>query len=66
MQGAIITTLHEKSGLKGWQWLFVIDFIITVPIAIYGFLMFPDTPHTVKACTSSCPASANDGYVADL
>jgi ACS family pantothenate transporter-like MFS transporter len=53
MQGAIISTLHEKSGLKGWQWLFVIDFIITIPIAIYGFLMFPDTPHTVKACEQS-------------
>jgi ACS family pantothenate transporter-like MFS transporter len=67
MQGAIISTLEGRSGLRGWQWLFVIDFCITsectvthdlksprwpasVPIAIYGFAMFPDTPHTTKAC----------------
>lgn len=50
MQGAIIETLEGKSGLKGYQWLFIIDFLVTVPIAVYGFIMFPDTPHTVKAC----------------
>ncbi|RSH94945.1 hypothetical protein EHS25_000029 [Saitozyma podzolica] len=49
MQGAIISTLEGRSGLRGWQWLFVIDFCITIPIAIYGFAMFPDTPHTTKA-----------------
>lgn len=42
-------TLHGKTGLQGWQWLFIIDFIITFPVAIYGFLCFPDTPHTTKA-----------------
>ena len=52
MQGAIMDNLDGHAGLEGWQWLFVLDFIITVPIAAYGFLMFPDTPHTVKACTS--------------
>lgn len=26
MQGGIISTLAGKSGLTGWQWLFVIDF----------------------------------------
>lgn len=59
MQGAIIQTLEGKAGLSGWQWLFVIDFLITVPIAAYGLLMFPDTPHTVKACKCDPPLSAN-------
>lgn len=27
----------------------IINFAMTIPVAIYGFLMFPDTPHTVKA-----------------
>ena len=26
MQGGIISTLAGKSGLTGWQWLFIIDF----------------------------------------
>ncbi|KAK4686085.1 MFS transporter, ACS family, pantothenate transporter, partial [Tremellales sp. Uapishka_1] len=49
MQGAIISTLDGKSSLVGWQWLFVIDFCITIPVAAYGFLMFPGNPQTTKA-----------------
>lgn len=36
-------------GLSGWRWLFVIDGILTLPIALYGFLLFPDTPATTSA-----------------
>ncbi|CAK3937685.1 Pantothenate transporter FEN2 [Lecanosticta acicola] len=49
MQGAIYTNLNGVSGLAGWRWLFVIDFLITLPISIYGFLLFPDTPVSTKA-----------------
>ena len=28
---------------------FIIDGIITMPIALYGFLMFPDVPSTTRA-----------------
>lgn len=44
MQSSIHSSLDGRSGLAGWQWLFIIDFIITVPIAIYGFVFFPDVP----------------------
>ncbi|KJX95179.1 MFS pantothenate transporter like protein [Zymoseptoria brevis] len=49
MQGAIFKTLNGKAGLAGWRWLFVIDSLITFPIAIYGFLFFPDTPSSTTA-----------------
>ncbi|OCF37148.1 MFS transporter, ACS family, pantothenate transporter [Kwoniella heveanensis BCC8398] len=49
MQGGIVTNLEGKGGYRGWQYLFIIDFAITLPIAIYGFLMFPGSPHTTKA-----------------
>ncbi|EME82236.1 uncharacterized protein MYCFIDRAFT_43123 [Pseudocercospora fijiensis CIRAD86] len=49
MQGSIYTNLNGKAGLAGWRWLFVIDFLITLPVAIYGFLLFPDTPTSTKA-----------------
>jgi ACS family pantothenate transporter-like MFS transporter len=49
MQGAIYRNLNGKSGLAGWRWLFVIDFLITLPVAIYGFLIFPDTPTSTRA-----------------
>ena len=32
-----------------WRWLFIIDGIITLPVAIYGFFLFPDTPRNTKA-----------------
>ena len=28
MQGAIVTTLSGRNGLAGWQWLFIIDFLM--------------------------------------
>ena len=29
--------------------MFIIDFLVTLPIALYVFLLFPDTPETTKA-----------------
>ncbi|KAL1710748.1 major facilitator superfamily domain-containing protein [Schizophyllum commune] len=40
--------LNGVRGLPGWKWLFIIDGIITVPIALLGFLIMPDLPHTMK------------------
>ncbi|KAB2578868.1 putative pantothenate transporter protein [Lasiodiplodia theobromae] len=49
IQTGIQKSLHHKGGLTGWRWLFIIDGLITLPVAIYGFLLFPDTPSTTKA-----------------
>ena len=49
LQGAIYTDLDGTSGLAGWRWLFVIDFLITLPISVYGFIFFPDTPTSTRA-----------------
>ncbi|KAH4204680.1 hypothetical protein HBI95_148000 [Parastagonospora nodorum] len=40
--------LNGKGGLRGWQWLFVVDGIISLPIALLGFLVLPDLPDTSK------------------
>lgn len=54
MQVSIYNSLNGRRGLAGWRWLFIIDFLITVPIAIYGFLCFPTTPdHEGKGGASS-------------
>lgn len=51
--GFIQTGIHQGmdglSGLAGWRWLFVVDGLLTIPIAIYGFLLFPDTPKSTTA-----------------
>ncbi|UZJ53326.1 hypothetical protein CBS101457_002646 [Exobasidium rhododendri] len=44
LQGSIVTSLQGYRGLQAWQWLFLLDGIIAIPIAIYGFLCFPGTP----------------------
>jgi MFS transporter, ACS family, pantothenate transporter len=49
IQTGIHSSLDGKSGLAGWRWLFIIDGLITVPVAIYGYLLFPDTPSTTIA-----------------
>ncbi|CAG8951264.1 hypothetical protein HYFRA_00008013 [Hymenoscyphus fraxineus] len=49
LQTGIHSSLNGVKGLSGWRWLFIIDGLITLPIAIYGFLLFPDTPSTTTA-----------------
>ncbi|KAH8887598.1 MFS general substrate transporter [Thozetella sp. PMI_491] len=49
LQSAALATLNGRNGIEGWRWVFIIDGIITVVIAIYGFIVFPDTPYDTKA-----------------
>ncbi|GAB1528487.1 hypothetical protein RhiTH_011681 [Rhizoctonia solani] len=49
MQGAIYTSLHKKLGKEGWQWTFIIDGLIALLIALYGLIIFPNTPQTTSA-----------------
>jgi ACS family pantothenate transporter-like MFS transporter len=49
IQSGIYTSMDGRHGLRGWRWLFIIDGIITLPVALYGFLLFPDTPGTTTA-----------------
>jgi ACS family pantothenate transporter-like MFS transporter len=49
MMTAVFTTMDGHAGLPGWRWVFIIDGVITIPIAIFGFLSFPDLPENTKA-----------------
>jgi ACS family pantothenate transporter-like MFS transporter len=49
MMTAVYTTMDGHAGLPGWRWVFIIDGVITLPIAIFGFLSFPDLPENTKA-----------------
>lgn len=40
--------LDGKGGFRGWQWLFIVDGIISIPIAIMGFFFLPDLPEISK------------------
>ncbi|TPX13698.1 uncharacterized protein E0L32_005901 [Thyridium curvatum] len=49
MMTAIWKTMNGVAGLPGWRWSFIIDGIITIPVAIFGFIFFPDLPETTTA-----------------
>ncbi|KJZ75309.1 hypothetical protein HIM_05235 [Hirsutella minnesotensis 3608] len=49
IQTGIHRSLDGRRGLSGWRWLFIVDGLLTVPVALYGFLVFPDTPRTTAA-----------------
>jgi MFS family permease len=37
--------LGDVAGISGWQWLFILQGIVTFLIAIVGFFILPDFPH---------------------
>ncbi|KAK7227913.1 hypothetical protein V2G26_000083 [Clonostachys chloroleuca] len=49
LQAALYAGMDGRSGLKAWQWLFIFDCIIGIPVAIYGYWAIPDTPQSSKA-----------------
>ncbi|KAI5835136.1 MFS general substrate transporter [Schizophyllum commune Tattone D] len=49
IQDGINKSLDGKLGRPGWRWLFIIDAILTFPIALLGILTFPDTPTKTTA-----------------
>lgn len=49
IQTGIYTSMDNRHGIRGWRWLFLIDGIITLPVALYGFFLFPDTPTSTVA-----------------
>ncbi|KAJ5946510.1 allantoate permease [Penicillium verhagenii] len=46
LQSAAYTNLDGVDGRAGWRWLFIIDGIITLPLALAGFLFFPNLPQS--------------------
>lgn len=41
--------LEGRDGHHGWQWLFIINSIISLPIAFSGYFILPDVPEITKA-----------------
>jgi ACS family pantothenate transporter-like MFS transporter len=40
--------LGGKHGFAGWQWLFIIDGVISLPIALAGYFVLPDVPEIAR------------------
>ncbi|KAJ3049350.1 hypothetical protein HK097_009640 [Rhizophlyctis rosea] len=48
ISGAIASSLNGAHGIAGWRWMFIIEGIISVIIAVPGFFLIPDYPHNTK------------------
>ena len=46
---AAVYHLNGKGGLAGWQWLFIVDGIVSLPIALAGYFVLPDVPEITRA-----------------
>ncbi|KAK8122454.1 permease of the major facilitator superfamily [Apiospora sp. TS-2023a] len=49
LQSALYSGMEGHGGMSAWRWLFIFDFILALPVAIYGIFCHPDTPHNTKA-----------------
>ncbi|XBW37249.1 hypothetical protein QEN19_002832 [Hanseniaspora menglaensis] len=47
MQVGIHDSMDGLRGMQGWRWLFIVDGIITIPIAALSLFIFPDTPDII-------------------
>jgi ACS family pantothenate transporter-like MFS transporter len=49
LQAAVYKGLNGTLGKAGWQWLFVMDGVISAPICLAGFFLIPDLPENTRA-----------------
>ncbi|THX95344.1 MFS general substrate transporter [Aureobasidium pullulans] len=49
LQAAAYDNLDGKLGHAGWQWLFIICGIISLPVGVIGYFFNPDFPENTKA-----------------
>ncbi|KAJ0413156.1 major facilitator superfamily domain-containing protein [Aspergillus carlsbadensis] len=48
IQAGLHQDMNGRLGLASWRWVFIFDFIIGIPIAIFGFLCCPDEPNSER------------------
>ncbi|KAJ5899567.1 hypothetical protein N7495_004311 [Penicillium taxi] len=48
LQAAAYKNLTGVGGMPGWRWLFIIDGIFTIPVALIGFIIFPGIPDSPR------------------
>ncbi|KAJ9611480.1 hypothetical protein H2200_004664 [Cladophialophora chaetospira] len=49
LQAGAYKGLDGRNGLEGWQWLYIVCGIISLPIGFLGYVFYPDFPETTRA-----------------
>ncbi|CAE7008222.1 hypothetical protein PTNB73_00166 [Pyrenophora teres f. teres] len=48
MMTAMNESLHGKTSLAGWQWVFIINGAMGIPFGIFGLMFFPNLPESTN------------------
>ena len=49
LQAGLYSSMNGRHGVAGWRWLFIMDGVISVPVAIWGLFGLPNHPHNTRA-----------------
>lgn len=49
IQAGLYSHMNGRNGLAAWQWLFIFDGIISIPVIIFGYIFIPDSPTTTRS-----------------
>ncbi|OLN87319.1 putative transporter C1683.12-like protein 11 [Colletotrichum chlorophyti] len=65
LAGAITSNLHDAHGIAGWRWLFIVEGVATVGVALIAFFVLLDYPATAKQLTPAQRQLASIRIIAD-
>lgn len=60
MSGAIMETMHGYIGLSGWQWMFIIQGLPSVAMALVVYRLLPDRPSDARWLTEQEKGALQD------
>jgi MFS family permease len=49
--GGVMSNLEGARGIRGWRWLFIIEGVVTILVAIIAVFILPDYPTNSKRLT---------------
>ncbi|TEA20509.1 Pantothenate transporter liz1 [Colletotrichum sidae] len=49
LQAGLLAGMDHRHGVRAWQWLFIFDGIIGIPVCLYGYWAIPDQPTSSRA-----------------
>ncbi|MFD5496175.1 MFS transporter [Streptomyces sp. NPDC001812] len=61
--GGALMELHGAGGLYGWQWMFLVEGLLTVVVAYFVWRLVPDRPQDAKWLTAREAAVLNERAV---
>lgn len=62
----VFSGLHGVHGMAGWRWLFLIQGVVTIGVAIVGVFLLPNTPLTTWWLTPAERQLAHDRIERDI